>query len=90
MHFICHIDKEIYKVVTPDITTDEVIITEKQILHIIDHHPEAFDKIIYFVKDAIRQPDRDNPSYKNSVISCWQISERRLSNYLQQIRNEVN
>lgn len=24
----------------------------------------------------------DDPNYKNSVISCWEISEKRLQNYL--------
>ena len=25
----------------------------------------------------------DEPGYKNSVISCWKISENRVQNYLQ-------
>ncbi len=25
---------------------------------------------------------KDDPEYKNSIISCWNISEKRLQNYL--------
>ena len=29
---------------------------------------------------------KDNLNYKNSVISCWKISEKRLRNYLRNKR----
>lgn len=28
----------------------------------------------------------DEPGYKNSVISCWKISDKRLQNYLRNKR----
>lgn len=115
VHYIGKIDKGIYKVVTPDIRTDEVVITDKQLQHIIERHPDAYNRVVSQLKNAIREPDYiikdkhpntglvikklkigaeylqlvlrlctdiDDPSYKNSIISCWQISESRLRNYL--------
>lgn len=40
MHSIGKIDREIYKCITEDIRTDEVIITDNQIQHIKDRHPD--------------------------------------------------
>lgn len=39
VHIIGKIDRDIYKCVTEDIITDEVIITDNQIQHIKDRHP---------------------------------------------------
>lgn len=44
MHSIGKIDREIYKCITEDIRTDEVIITNNQIQHIKDRHPEAYER----------------------------------------------
>ena len=100
---------------TEDIITEEVIITENQIQHIKDRHPEAYNKVLKNIQETISTPDYiirdkhaytgliikriqteegflqivlrlctsgDEHGYKNSVISCWKISERRLQNYL--------
>ena len=39
VNFICKIDRELYRVVEQDLLTEEVIITEEQILHIEEGHP---------------------------------------------------
>ena len=44
VHSIGKIDREIYKCITEDIRTDEVIITDNQIQHIKDRHPEAYER----------------------------------------------
>lgn len=115
VHTIGKIDRNIYKCIAEDIVTDEVIITDEQIRHISDRHPEAYEQVMEYIGDAIRTPDyiiadkhpftglvvkkiyrnneylqvvlrvctsEDKKGYKNSVISCWNISERRLQNYL--------
>ena len=89
--------------------------TDNQIQHIKDRHPEAYNKVLKNIQEAIITPDYiirdkhaytgliikriqteegflqivlrlctsgDEHGYKNSVISCWKISERRLQNYL--------
>ena len=113
------IDREIYKCITEDIVTDEVIITDNQIQHILDRHPDAYEKAVDSMKAAIESPDyiiedkhkntglvvkriatekghlqlvlrmctsEDNLGYKNSIISCWEISDKRLENYLRNKR----
>ena len=39
------IDLSIYKVVTKNIQTDEVIITDERMKHIQEHHPGDFENI---------------------------------------------
>ena len=119
VHSVGRINRDIYKCITEDIVTDEVIITENQMQHILDRHPDAYAEIIDYLSDIIRDPDfiiedkhdntglvikrvklekeyaqmvlrictsDDDPNYKNSVISCWEISEKRLQNYLRNKR----
>ena len=89
--------------------------TDNQIQHIKDRHPEAYNKVLKNIQEAISTlgyiirdkhaytgliikriqteegflqivlrlcTSGDEHGYKNSVISCWKISERRLQNYL--------
>lgn len=119
VHSVGKISRDIYECITEDIITDEVVITENQMQHILDRHPDAYNEVINYLSDIIREPDfiiedkhintglvikkvkvekeyaqmvlrictsDDDPNYKNSVISCWEISERRLNNYLRNKR----
>ena len=56
MHTVGKIDTEIYKCITEDIVTDEVIITNERIQHIIDRRGKEFyemygDKFIRILQD---------------------------------------
>lgn len=51
------IDINKYKCVTEDITTDEVIITEKQIEHIKMRHPNDYERFSQYFKEIIEAPD---------------------------------
>ena len=71
VHFVGKIDKNIYKCITDDITTDEVIITERQVRHIIDRRGEAFynkygDKFSEIIKD----PDYIFKDDNNTALVC--------------------
>ncbi len=57
MHFIGKIDVEIFKCVTEDIMTDEVIITDNQINHIIERHPDNYERFGKYFKEIIERPD---------------------------------
>lgn len=57
MHYIGKIDKEIYKCVTEDIQTDEVIITDTQIQHIKDRHPNDYEKYFKYAEEILKSPD---------------------------------
>ena len=57
MHFVGKIDIEKYRCVTEDIQTDEVIITEKQIEHIKERHPNDYERFGRYFKDIVETPD---------------------------------
>ena len=115
VYLVGKIKKNIYKCITEDIITDEVIITDNQIKHIREKHLDAYEKIEENISNVIYNPDyilkdkhkntglivkkiefkkrylqvvlkiatsEEKVHYKNSIISCWSISERRLQNYL--------
>lgn len=57
VHIIGALDLEKYKCVTTDIITKDVVITEKQIEHIKEHHPNDFEQFSSFLKDIVENPD---------------------------------
>ena len=57
IHHICRLDKELYSVIAPDIATDEVIITDVQIRHIQERHPDDYEKFLQYGADIIARPD---------------------------------
>ena len=57
VHIIGKIDIEKYKCVTEDIKTDEVIITDKQIEHIKERHPNDYERYFNYAKEIIEKPD---------------------------------
>ena len=44
MHIVGKLDKEIYKCITDDIVTEDVIIIDNQIKHIRERHPNDYEK----------------------------------------------
>ena len=57
MHYIGKIDKEIYKCITEDIVTDEVIITDERIQHIKDRHPNDYERFHPYFRKIVEEPD---------------------------------
>lgn len=57
MHKIGKIDKKIYKCITEDIITDEVVITERQIQHIMERHPNDFERYQSYLGEIVAAPD---------------------------------
>lgn len=57
MYIVGKIDIEKYKCISEDIITDEVIITEKQVEHIKENHPNDFERFNYFFTDIVENPD---------------------------------
>ena len=47
IHYIGKLNKELYQVVTADIDSDEVIITDERIEHIALHHPGDYERYKY-------------------------------------------
>ena len=104
-----------YECISKNHICGEVIITDEQVKHIRERHPEAYMDTMYYLKRIIDDPDyifkdkqpntglivkkienakesallvlkiltvNDRKDYKNSVITGWKITERRLNNYL--------
>lgn len=57
MYLIGKIDLEIYKCVSDDIATDEVVLTEERIEHIKSRHPGTFERIEQYLNAALELPD---------------------------------
>lgn len=57
VHTVGKIDREIYKCVTEDIVTDEVIITDNQIQHIKDRHPKDYERFASYLGEIVKDPD---------------------------------
>ena len=57
MDFICELDPAIYKVVTEDIAETEVIITEGQLWHIRERHPDLSGDVESYLRETILHPD---------------------------------
>ena len=57
VHHVCNLDKDIYKVVAKDISTDEVIITDERVSHIKNRHPNDYEKYKDYMIQAIQNPN---------------------------------
>ena len=57
VHTVGRIDKDIYKCITEDIVTDEVIITDNQIQHIKERHPDDYERFSSYLSEIIADPD---------------------------------
>ena len=54
---LCSLDMKLYQCITNDIDTNRVVLTDKQILHIADHHSEAYNDVLIELKETIISPD---------------------------------
>lgn len=71
VHVVGKIDRKIYKCITEDIVTDEVIITDERIQHIIDRRGNEFyekygDKFI----SILQEPDFIFKDKENTALVC--------------------
>ena len=80
MHIIGKINKNIYKCVTEDITTEEVIITDTQINHIKNRHPNDYENFSSYFSDILPDPDFILEANKpNTAFILKQITENDLT-----------
>ena len=77
VHLIGKIDKEIYKCITDDIVTDEVIITDERILHIKERHPDDYERFCSYIPEIICHPDYIIEANKpNTAVIMKEIEEK--------------
>lgn len=69
VNFVCNLDRKIYQVVCAEIPTTHVIITDKQLEHIRQRHPDISDTILEQLSTMILDPDyiidTDKPNTAN-------------------------
>jgi predicted dinucleotide-utilizing enzyme len=51
------INLNIFRCVSPDITTDEVIITDRQLVHIKERHLQDYEQYSKYIPEILLQPD---------------------------------
>ena len=57
VNFVCKLDMKLYRVVSDDMQTDEVIITEQQVAHIEEGHPGAYARFMHYLPRVLHDPD---------------------------------
>ena len=57
VQFVGKIDRELYRCVSEDITTDEVIITDERVQHIKDRHPGDYERYFKYMTEIVGNPD---------------------------------
>ena len=57
MYKIGKIDPNIYRGVAKDILTKEVIITKERIKHIMDNHPNDYERFYRYFSEIVEKPD---------------------------------
>ena len=55
--FVCDLNPEIYNRVVPVIKTCHVIITDKQLIHIRERHPDISETVMERLAEIIQEPD---------------------------------
>ncbi len=56
VHLVGKINRDIYKCITNDIVTDEVIITDERIGHIKERHPNDYERYYRYLKEIVEHP----------------------------------
>ena len=77
VHYITKIDKNIYKCISKDIITDEVVITEERINHIMERHPQDYERYCGYLKDIVVHPEYIIETNKpNTALILKSFSEK--------------
>lgn len=77
VHIVGKIDKNIYKCITEDIITDEVIITDERIQHIRKRHPNDYERFYSYIPEIIENPDYIIEANKsNTAVILKEIEEQ--------------
>ncbi|MFR5876263.1 MAG: PBECR2 nuclease fold domain-containing protein [Eubacterium sp.] len=89
-YFIGKIDIKIYSCITSDITTDELIITDRQLTHITERHKGDFSNtndIINSIFEAVSDPDYIIEANKpHSALILKQLSSNKRTRLVIRIK----
>jgi hypothetical protein len=79
VHLVGKIDREIYKCITADIVTDEVIITDERIEHIEGRHPGDYQRYQQYIADMVLDPDyiiKDDRPFTAMVLKEFENEDK--------------
>lgn len=85
MHIVGRIDKNIYKCITEDIVTDEVIITDERIQHIKERHPNDYERSFRCLKEIVEHPQyivETNKPYTALILKEFSEGEDQFKTVL--------
>lgn len=57
VNYVCKLNKELYQVVSPNVEADDVIITDQQIEHVNEGHPNNYERFNPYLPSVIADPD---------------------------------
>ena len=78
LQYIGKIDIDIYRCITSDIDTDEVIITDERIKHIKGHHPGHYEEIEPFMGIAVSGPAYILEDAANTGLILKQVDDEKV------------
>lgn len=93
IHIIGKLDVETYSCVTEDIITDDVIITDKQIEHIKERHPDDFERFSQYFEEIIKHPDyiiEANKPNTALILKEIKINNERFKTILRLVTSQDN
>ena len=85
VHSIGKLDRDIYKCITDDIITDEVIITDERIQHIMERHPNDYERYYGYLKEIVEHPQyivETNKPYTALVLKEFIEGEEQFKTVL--------
>lgn len=93
VQYIGKVDKEKYRLIAKDMTTNEVTLTDKQIEHIKERHPNDYEQYFKYIKQIIENPDyiiRDTKSNTGFLVKEFEMDDKRFQLILRLHTNEDN
>lgn len=93
LQYIGKIDKAKFKDITMDITTNEVILTDKQVEHIKERHPSDYEQYFKYMKDIVEDPDyiiRDSKPNTGFLLKEFVEDDKRFQLILRLHTSEDN
>lgn len=57
MQYIGKINRELFVKISNNIITDDVVLTDRQLEHIKERHPNDFEQYFKHIKDIVEKPD---------------------------------
>ena len=91
MQYIGKIDRKKFREISKDITTDDVILTDKQVEHIKERHPNDYELYFKFIKEIVENPDyiiKDTKPNTGFLLKTFVKEDKRFQLILRLHTNE--